>query len=92
MAALINFEEIDMDNLNYLLKQHDFKNKNLIVGLDIMESMELDNPGVDLVVYDTTNMLGLEVESVEDFRSTINENGLDEEEFEIDRATLVRIK
>ena len=59
--------------------------ENILIGIDYLE----DN-GADLVVYDTTELLTT-VYDFEEFIQVIDENGLDEEEFEIDRTTLVKI-
>ena len=57
-----------------------------MVGVDYLSA---DDKGLDLVVYDTTEMLD-DVETFEEFISVVNENCLDEESFEVDRVTLVR--
>ena len=57
-----------------------------MVGVDYLSA---DDKGLDLVVYDTTEMLD-DVETFEEFISVVNENCLDEESFEVDRVTLFR--
>lgn len=75
---------IEIDNVNYLFEIYKGE-ENILIGIDYLE----DN-GADLVVYDTTELLAT-VYDFEEFIQVIDENGLDEEEFEIDRTTLVKI-
>lgn len=75
---------IEIDNVNYLFEIYKGE-ENILIGIDYLE----DN-GADLVVYDTTELLTT-VYDFEEFIQVIDENGLDEEEFEIDRTTLVKI-
>lgn len=82
---LLQGKKFEVDNLACFLEKFDFyRNKNLILTIDEHET------GADLVVYDTTDMLE-QPASTEEFHSIITENGLDEEMYEIDRNTLVRI-
>ena len=77
--------EIEIANINYLIRTYEGQ-PNLVVGVDYLSA---DDKGLDLVVYDTTEMLD-DVETFEDFISVVNENCLDEESFEVDRVTLIR--
>lgn len=77
--------EIDIANIDYLIRTYEGQ-PNLVVGVDYLSA---DDKGLDLVVYDTTEMLD-DVETFEEFISVVNENCLDEESFEVDRVTLVR--
>lgn len=84
MNKLIRGKAFEDDNLLDLIRTYDFKGiRNLMVKVDELET------GADLVVYDVGGMLEVP-SSVEEFSSIVNENGLDEAEFEIDRWTLVR--
>lgn len=75
---------IEIDNVNYLFEIYKGE-ENILIGIDYLEDNE-----ADLVVYDTTELLTT-VYDFEEFIQVIEENGLDEEEFEIDRTTLVKI-
>lgn len=61
--------------------------------IDIDNHNELG--GADLVVYDVSEVVlneNYKISSIEDLRSHLNKNGLDEESFEINRVTLIRSK
>lgn len=75
---------IEIDNVNSLFEIYKGE-ENILIGIDYLEDNE-----ADLVVYDTTELLTT-VYDFEEFIQVIEENGLDEEEFEIDRTTLVKI-
>ena len=77
--------EIDIANIDYLFRIYG-EQLNLVVGVDYLSA---DDKGLDLVVYDTTEMLD-DVKTFEGFMTVVNENCLDEESFEVDRVTLVR--
>ena len=79
-------KEIEIANINYLIRTYEGQ-PNLVVGVDYLSA---DDKGLYLVVYDTTEMLD-DVETFEEFMTVVNENCLDEESFEVDRVTLVRI-
>lgn len=79
-------QKIEMDNVNYLFEKFG-GNKDVIIGVDYLSE---DDCGVDLVVYDTSNM-NKKPTGIENFHQWISENGEDEESFEMDRVTLVKI-
>lgn len=80
-------KDFENQNLTDLVREYDFKNRpELLLCIDELNA----GTGADLVVYDTSTMLE-QPESVEDFKSIINENALDEEIFEIERTTFVQI-
>lgn len=75
---------IEIDNVNHLFEIYKGE-ENILIGIDYLE-----DDGADLVVYDTTELLTA-IYDFEEFIQVIDENGLDEKEFEIDRTTLVKI-
>ena len=81
----MKYTEIEFTNIDYLFRTYGGQ-PNLVVGVDYLSA---DDRGLDLVVYDTTEMLD-DVETFEEFMTVVNENCLDEESFEVDRVTLVR--
>lgn len=86
MFKNVEKDRIEIENVNYLFERYKSR-ENILIGVDYLS---VEDKGIDLVVYDTTNML-TEVGSFEDFIAVVDENGLDEEEFEVDRVTLVRM-
>ena len=81
----MKYTEIEIANIDYLFRTYGGQ-PNLVVGVDYLSA---DDKGLDLVVYDTTEMLD-DVETFDEFMTVVNENCLDEESFEVDRVTLVR--
>ena len=76
---------IEIENVNELFSEYAGR-ENILIGVDYLNS-DTDHHGADLVVYDTTDMLQTPTD-IQDFHDIINENWLDEEDFEIDRYTL----
>ena len=81
----MKYTEIEFANIDHLFRTYGGQ-PNLVVGVDYLSA---DDRGLDLVVYDTTEMLD-DVETFEEFITVVNENCLDEESFEVDRVTLIR--
>lgn len=79
------FIKIEVNNINWLLAEYGAMS-NILIGVD---SLSVEDTGIDLVVYDVTEMIE-KPEDIESFKEIVNENGLDEESFEIDRVTLVK--
>lgn len=74
--------DIDMNNLNWLVKNYDLTQDHYMLGLDIHSQ-----GGADLVLYDISDMLETP-KDYDDFKSIIYENALDEREFEVHRVCL----
>lgn len=87
MKITLDKTDIEMmfNNINYLAKEYDLHNEDRLLGLDVHQ----EHGGADLVVYDVSDMLEHPID-FEDFKSIVNENALDEEEFEIDRVCLFK--
>ena len=62
--------------------------KELVLGMLTMDSITL-SPGLDGVLYDISD---LNVSTYDEFERYIDENGYDEEAFEVDRCTLLRLE
>lgn len=62
--------------------------KELVLGMLTMDSITLSQ-GLDGVLYDVSD---LNVSTYDEFMKFIDENGYDEETFEVDRCTLLRIE
>lgn len=62
--------------------------KELVLGVETMDSMT-SSQGLDGVLYDISD---LDVSTYDEFKKYIDENGYDEESFEVDRCTLLRIE
>ncbi|AHC94122.1 hypothetical protein T548_0044 [Lactococcus phage phiL47] len=71
----------NLENEKYLKEK--YNNENIL----FIEE-EICPNGLDLVAYDITN---LNVKNKNDFRNYISKNGLDDENFEMDRVTLIEI-
>ena len=69
------------DNEKYLKEKYNNKNTLFI-------EEEVCPNGLDLVAYDITD---LNVSNKKEFRNYISKNGLDDENFEMDRVTLIEI-
>lgn len=83
--------KIELDSLQWLFDNYGMSIEygSKIIGVDYLD---VESDGIDLVVYDVE---GLEFDneliySYEQLVGYCNDNGLDEENFEIDRVTLVR--
>lgn len=74
-------EKINEENEKYLKEKYNNKNT-----LFVTESIAPN--GLDLVAYDITE---IKTKTKEEFYNYITENGLDEENFEMDRVTLIEI-
>ena len=81
----MEYTGLEFTNIDYLFRTYGGQ-PNLVVGVDYLSA---DDKGLDLVVYDTTEMLD-DVETFEEFMTVVNENCLDKESFEVDRVTLIR--
>lgn len=68
-------------NEKYLKEK--YNNKNTLFVKE-----KLSSNGLDLVAYDITE---IKTETKEEFYNYISENGLNEEDFEVDRVTLIEI-
>ena len=84
-------KRIELDNLQWLLYNHGMSIEygNTVVGVDYLA---VEDEGVDLVIYDVEG-LEFDNERVYNYEQLVkycNENGFDEENFEIDRVTLIR--
>ena len=84
-------KRIELDNLQWLLNNHGMSLEygSTVVGVDYLA---VEDKGADLVVYDVEN-IEFENERIYSYKQLVkycNENGLDEENFEIDRVTLVK--
>ena len=84
-------KKLELDNLQWLLNNHGMSIEygNAVVGVDYLA---VEDEGMDLVVYDVEN-IEFENERIYSYEQLVkycNENGLDEENFEIDRVTLVK--
>lgn len=80
-------KQIQVDNIQWLINEYSgmlFRGE-YIVGVDHHEELN----GADLVLYDVTEMEG--VSSQRELSEWCTKNGEDEENFEVDRVTLVRI-
>ena len=80
-------KRIQADNIQCLINEYSgmlFRGE-YIVGVDHHEELN----GADLVLYDVTEMEG--VSSQRELSEWCTKNGEDEENFEVDRVTLVRI-
>ena len=84
-------KRIELDNLQWLLSNHGMSLEygNTVVGVDYLA---VEDEGVDLVVYDVER-IEFENEYIYNYERLVkycNEYGLDEENFEIDRVTLIK--
>lgn len=84
-------KKIELDNLQWLLSDHGMSLEygNTVVGVDYLT---VEDEGVDLVVYDVEG-LEFDNERIYDHEQLVkycNENGFNEENFEIDRVALIR--
>lgn len=82
--------EIEIENVNYLFRKFE-GNGHVIFGID---NLAVEDDGMDLVAYDTSEYEqsineGEEI-SVDGFHRWVGETGGDEENYEMDRVTLVR--
>lgn len=82
---------IELNNLQWLFSEYgmSIEHGNTIVGIDYMA---IEDNGVDLVVYDVGG-LDYKGESVLNYNQLVefcNENGKNEEDYEIDRVTLIK--
>lgn len=84
-------KKLELDNLQWLFDNHGMSIEygSAVIGVDYLD---VESDGIDLVVY---NVEGLELDNehiynYEQLVKYCNENGLDEESFEIDRVTLVK--
>lgn len=83
--------KIELDNLQWLLNNHGMSIEygSAVIGVDYLD---VESDGIDLVVYDVEG-LEFDNERIYSYKQLVeycNENGLDEENFEINRVTLVR--
>ena len=83
--------KIELDNLQWLFDNYGMSigYGSAVIGVDYLD---VESDGIDLVVY---NIEGLEFEnepiySYEQLVEYCNDSGLDEENFEVNRVTLVR--
>lgn len=84
-------KRIELDNLQWLLNNHGMSLEygSTVVGVDYLA---VEDEGMDLVIYDVEG-LEFDNERIYNYEQLVkycNENGLDEENFEIDRVTLVK--
>ena len=84
-------KKLEVENIQWLVENYDFTDNNmnkLVVGIDSSDELN----GADIVVYDVTdlNHEGHGIQSIEDLSRYCDENGADEESWEINRATLIR--
>lgn len=83
--------KIELDNLQWLLNNHGMSLEygDTVIGVDYLA---VEDEGIDLVVYDVEK-LEFDNERIYSYKQLVkycDESGLDEENFEIDRVTLVR--
>lgn len=83
--------KIELDNLQWLLNNHGMSIEygSAVIGVDYLD---VESDGIDLVVYNVEE-LEFENEPIYSYKQLVkycDDNGLDEENFEIDRVTLVR--
>ena len=80
-------KKIELDNLIDLISDYGLgiSEKLFMLGIDYHE----EHNGADLVIYDVLE-LGYKVTSQKELNDWCTENGANEEDFEIDRITLVR--
>lgn len=83
--------KIELDNLQWLLNNHGMSMEygSTIIGVDYLD---VESDGIDLVVYDVEKLEfnNERIYSYEQLVEYCNDNGLDEENFEINRVTLVK--
>lgn len=84
-------KRIELDNLQWLLNNHGMSLEygSTVAGVDYLA---VEDEGMDLVIYDVEG-LEFDNERIYNYEQLVkycNENGLDEENFEIDRVTLVK--
>ena len=81
-------KDFEIDNLEYVIITYgeEIASGELLLGIDKLNC----GNGADLVLYSPNDMLQ-EPEDIKDFYSIIEENGLDEEAFEVGRYTLIKI-
>lgn len=83
--------KIELDNLQWLLNNHGMSIEygSAVIGVDYLD---VESDGIDLVIYDVEG-LEFDNERIYSYKQLVkycDESGLDEENFEIDRVTLVR--
>lgn len=80
--------EFETFNLEDMVRSYDFKNNHNLL-LNVSTEMDIDGKETTyIVVYDISEMIEKPTD-VDDFFVIVHENGLDENEFEIDRSILV---
>lgn len=85
-------KKIEVENIQWLVENYDFTDNNmnkLVIGIDSSDELN----GADIVVYDVTdlNHEGFNIQSIGDLSRYCDENGADEESWEINRVTLIRV-
>lgn len=80
-GRISKYKEYNEDNEKYLKEKYNNKNTLFI-------KEEVCPNGLDLVAYDITE---IKTETKEEFYNYISGNGLNEEDFEMDRVTLIEI-
>ena len=80
-GRISKYKEYNEDNEKYLKEK--YNNKNTLFVKE-----KLSSNGLDLVAYDISE---IKTETKEEFYNYISENGLNEEDFEMDRVTLIEI-
>lgn len=79
-------KKFDQSNLQYIFeKGRNLPQERLLIAIE-----KLPKNGMDVVLYDISDF-SKDIESIEEFNSQCDTLGYDEESFEVDRATLVRM-
>ena len=83
--------KIELDNLQWIFDNYGMSVEygSAVIGVDYLD---VESDGIDLVVYNVEE-LELDNEPIYSYKQLVrycDDNGLDEENFEIDRVTLVR--
>lgn len=84
--------KFEVDNLQWLVENYDFTENNM--SKLIIDIEPLLDDGADLVVYDVTDLLerGHDISSREELSIYCDNFGADEESYEVNRVTLIRMK
>ena len=83
--------KIELDNLQWIFDNYGMSVEywSAVIGVDYLD---VESDGIDLVVYNVEE-LEFDNEPIYSYKQLVkycDDNGLDEENFEIDRVTLVR--
>lgn len=85
-------KKVEVKNIQWLVENYDFTENNmnkLVVGIDYHDELN----GADMVVYDVSDLndKGFDIQSFKDLSRFCDENGADEESWEVNRVTLIRV-